>query len=227
MAPPPSDSRSRDLPPGSLLLARFDASGAAVWARLVSGSNSGTSAYADALVALNGGDVVVQGGFQGTGTVTLGSSTFGGTGGANWGLRARYAADGLVTWARNVEGASLDQHHAAGGTLYASGIASGTSKFGAGEANETSMTAHSTRGYAAAFDPATGAFEYVRRLADGDATTANTVWQVALAPRSDGSVAFALTVDDFRANTLIVGPDSGSPVTLSLPWNDLVVGSLR
>jgi hypothetical protein len=137
---------------GDSYLARYSADGTLLWARQLGGP---ASDYASAVTLVDGGDVVVAGSFGDTATFAGGhgsTQTLTMRGGSYDVYLARYTAAGDLVWARQLGGPAQEEARAlvrlSSGDLAVAGIAIERDQgdeilFGAGEAHETTLHAHS------------------------------------------------------------------------------------
>ncbi len=129
-----------------LFLAKYNADGTLAWA-VDAGGGEGTWAAGNSVAALSDGSALL------TGYINVGSVTFGAgepnetvltpVGGDNV-FVAKYNADGSLAWARSAGGADSGGYGIAtlaDGSALAAGYFNGTVTFGAGETNETPLTA--------------------------------------------------------------------------------------
>jgi hypothetical protein len=127
---------------------------------------------------------------------------------------ARFAANGQPLWARAAEQALSDGSYVApfpDASVALAGLFGTSATFGAGEANEVTLTAESIRlnGYVARYDSA-GTLEWVKHIGPDDESR---VWGVAARP--DGTTLVAL--DSANTNGTIVDPDG---IALELAGGD-------
>ena len=151
-----------------IFVARYDASGALVWAKRAGSADFDRGAG----IATNGaGNSYVTGLFSGTATFGPGepNETTLTAAGPQDIFVAKYDTTGALIWARRADGADLDQGLGIGvdsaGNSYVTGVFSGTTTFGPGEVNQTTLAAAASLDiFVARYDPG-GALVWATRAA--------------------------------------------------------------
>ena len=126
------------------VMVKYDAAGAALWARSVS-AGSGNSFFAWA-ASDSSGNVYASGCQAGTGTYTYGSQSIAGTSGGNNAVLVKYDSSGTALWARTISAGSSnsDFYNVAAdssGNVYAAGYQTGTGTYSYGSQNAAGTAA--------------------------------------------------------------------------------------
>jgi len=128
-----------------IFVARYDLDGTLVWATRAGAAGEGTE-WGRGIAGLDDGSVLVAGDFVGTATFGPGDeneTTLTSAGGAEV-FVAKYNPDGTLAWAKRAGGAGEDhgQDLAAfpDGSFVITGYFTGSTTFGSGEGNETTLT---------------------------------------------------------------------------------------
>jgi Thrombospondin type 3 repeat/Beta-propeller repeat len=145
-------------------VARYDASGALLWAKRAGGTGADDGGFG---IALDGaGNSYASGRFRGTATFGAGEpnqTTLSSAGDLDF-FVARYDASGALVWARRAGGNGFDDGLAiatdGAGESYVIGFFNSTATFGAGEANETTLTTAGDREIFVASYDASGALAW-------------------------------------------------------------------
>jgi hypothetical protein len=200
----PGEVRMDSLGGRDWVLARYQADGTVAWARRSGGTGNESSG---SLSAFPNGSVAVVGTFQGS--VTLGPGEANQrvltSGGGTDGVVAVFEAQGRLSWARGVGGSGADKLEGVAafldGTVAASGEFTGSVVLGAGELNQTLLTAE------ASTDVLLARFQADGRLAWGArAGGLNPDQSYAVAAFPDGSTLLT----GLYASTMTLGPSGPS-----------------
>ncbi|NOZ61986.1 MAG: T9SS type A sorting domain-containing protein [Calditrichaeota bacterium] len=126
-----------------IFVAKYDGSGALLWAKRAGGT-SNEGGYG--IISDGAGNSLVTGYFQGTATFGAGEAnetTLISSGNHDI-FVAKYDGSGTLLWAKSAGGTSNDDGHSiasdGAGNSFVTGYFQGTATFGAGEANETTLT---------------------------------------------------------------------------------------
>jgi uncharacterized delta-60 repeat protein len=177
-----------------IFVARYNSDGTLAWAKRAGGSASQTG---NAVAAFSDGACVVVGMFQNS--ATFGPGEPGQTiltmaGGVDV-FVARYRPDGTLEWAKRAGGTGFDLAYAVGafadGGSAVAGYFSGSATFGAGEANQTVMTASGTRDLFVARFAQDGSLVWAKRAGGSGADTA-----YGIAAFGDGSVVVTGSIEN-------------------------------
>ncbi|MDY6986929.1 MAG: SBBP repeat-containing protein, partial [Thermodesulfobacteriota bacterium] len=126
-----------------IFVAKYAPSGALLWAKQAGGTSS---AWGDGIATDGSGNSLVTGSFEGTATFGAGEAnetSLTSAGGPDI-FVAKYASSGALLWAKQAGGADYDEGEGiaidGSGNCLVTGFFEGTATFGAGEANETTLT---------------------------------------------------------------------------------------
>lgn len=208
-----------------MFIARYNADGTLAWAKQVASSTISGVLSGNGIASFSDGSFIVTG-LQ---TGTAGKEFFFGAGETNETTLtlssggsffiARYNADGTLAWAKQVDGTRAingkDVASFSDGSFVVTGSFVGFPRFGAGEANVTTLRSVVNRRSGSA----TGDIFIARYNADGTLSWAKQAggqasdgsWYLDIAPFSDGSSIVTGTFE----NTAIFGADEVNETTLS------------
>ena len=199
-----------------IFVAKYDASGALVWAKRAGGSGVDASF---GLAVDGAGNVYVTGQFENSATFGAGEAnqtTLSGTSAEIF--VAKYDASGALVWAKRAGGPfGGDEGHGiavdGAGNSYVAGYFDDSATFGAGEANQTTLSGSNTETFIAKYD-ASGALVWAKR-----------------AGGSGGDASFGLAVDGtgnsyvtgFFFESATFGPGEANQTTLTGAFEQIFV----
>ena len=176
-----------------VFLARYDASGALVWARQIGGLGHD---HAGALTVLSDGSAIVAGDFSGSATVNFGqASAVTLTGDIVDVFVARFLPDGTLAWAKNPSGPYYEYAWGLAArsddSFYLVGVIDDVTTFGVGETHETTLPHTGNYDVFVARYNSDGSLSWARRAGGAGADAGGGV---ALLP--DGSAMVTGTFED-------------------------------
>ena len=203
-------------------MAKYDASGALVWAKRAGGIGRTIFFEHGRGIAVDGsGNSYVTGSFEDAATFGSGETnetTLNTSAGNRDIFVAKYDASGALVWAKRAGGTSTDQGHGLAvdglGNSYVTGDFDGSATFGPGETNETTLTSAGNRDIFVAKYDASGALVWAKRAG-------GTSFDGGQGIVVDGS-GHSYVTGDFR-DSATFGPGETNEITLTNAASGLFV----